>query len=116
MPLRAGKPATHQMIAEVSKGAGALREACTAEPGYQTAEDLCKRLKRSGLAARLVLTFAQRLRFNKRTRQSLRKAKTQEYKRLVHILRQEGGNLYLLMSQREVPNRKKLGNTTRYVT
>ena len=98
------------MIAEVIKGAAALREACAAEPAYQTADDLWKGLKRNDLAAQLVLTFAQRLRFNKRTRQSLPAAKRQEDKRWVRILRQEGWNLYLLMCQRAVPNRKKPGN------
>ena len=100
------------MIAEVSKGAAALREACAAEPAYQTADDLWKGLKRNDLAAQLVLTFAQRLRFNKRTRHSLPAAKRQEDKRWVRILRQEGWNLYLLMRQRAVPNRKKPGNHT----
>ena len=85
------------MIAEISKGTAALREACAAEPAYQTADDLWKRLKRNDLAAQLVLTFAQRLRFNKRTRHSLPAAKRQEDKRWVRILRQEGWNLYLLM-------------------
>ena len=104
------------MIAEVSKGAAALREACAAEPAYQTADDLWKGLKRNDLAAQLVLTFAQRLRFNKRTRHSLPAAKRQEDKRWVRILRQEGWNLYLLMRQRAVPNRKKPGNKTGYLT
>ena len=104
------------MIAEVSKGAAALREACAAEPAYQTAGDLWKGLKRNDLAAQLVLTFAQRLRFNKRTRHSLPAAKRQEDKRWVRILQQEGWNLYLLMRQRAVPNRKKPGNTTGYLT
>ena len=45
MPLRARKSVTHQMIAEVSKAAAALREACAAEPAYQTADDLWKALK-----------------------------------------------------------------------
>ena len=65
MPLRGRKSVTHQMIAEVNKGAAALREACAAEPAYQTADDLWKGLRRNDLAAQLVLTFAQRLRFNK---------------------------------------------------
>ena len=95
MPLRARKSVTHRMIAEVSKGAAALREACAAEPAYQTADDLWKGLKRNDLAAQLVLTFAQQLRFNKRTRHSLPTAKRQEDKRWVRILRQEGWNLYL---------------------
>ena len=81
------------MIAEVSKGAAALREACAAEPAYQTADDLSKGLKQNDLAAQLVLTFAQRLRFHKRTRHSLPAAKGQEDKRWVRILRQEGWNL-----------------------
>ena len=34
----------------------------------------------------------------------------------MRILRQEGWNLYLLMCQRAVPNRKKPGNTTGYLT
>ena len=34
----------------------------------------------------------------------------------MRILRQEGWNLYLLMRQRTVPNRKKPGNTTGYLT
>ena len=34
----------------------------------------------------------------------------------MRILRQEGWNLYLLMRQRAVPNRKKLGNKTGYLT
>ena len=93
MPLRARKAVTHQMIAEVSKGAAALREACTAEPAYQTADDLSKGLKRNDLAAQLVSTFAQRLRFYKRMRHSLPAAKRQEDKRWVRILRQEGWNL-----------------------
>ena len=116
MPLRCRKSVTHQMIAEVSKGAAALREACAAEPAYQTADDLWKGLKRNDLAAQLVLTFAQRLRFNKRTRHSLPAAKRQEDKRWVRILRQEGWNLYLLMRQWAVPNRKKPGNKTGYLT
>ena len=95
------------MIADVSKGAAALREACAAEPAYQTADDLWKGLKPNDFAAQLVLTFAQRLRFNKRTPHSLPAAKRQEDKRWVCILRQEGWNLYLLMRQRAVPNRKK---------
>ena len=107
---------THQMIAEVSKRAAALREACAAEPTYQTADGLWKGLERNDLAAQLVLTFAQRLRFNKRTRHSLQAAKRQEDKRWVRILRREGWNLYLLMRQRAVPNRKKQGNTTGYLT
>ena len=105
MPLRARKSVTHQMIAEVSKGAAALREACVAEPAYQTADDLWKGLKRNDLAAQLVLTFAQRP-----------AAGRQEDKRWVRILRQGGWNLYLLMRQRAVPNRKKPGNTTGYLT
>ena len=104
------------MIAEVSKGAAALREACAAEPAYQTADDLWKGLKRNYLAAQMVLTFAQRLRFNKRTRHSLPAAKRQDDKRWVRILRLEGWNLYLLMRQWAVPNRKKPGNTTGYLT
>ena len=65
MPLRARKSVTHRMIAEVSKAAAALREACTAEPAYQTADDMWNGLKRNDLAAQLVLTLRQRLRFNK---------------------------------------------------
>ena len=34
----------------------------------------------------------------------------------MRILRQEGWNLYLLMRQRAVPNRKKPGNKTGYLT
>ena len=90
MPLRARKSVTHGMIAEVSKGAGALREACAAEPAYQTADDLWKGLKQNDLAPQLVSTFAHRLRFNKRTRDSLPAAKRQEDKRWVRILQQEG--------------------------
>ena len=116
MPLRARKSVTHRMIAEVSKGAAALREASAAERAYQTADDLCKGLKRSDLAAQLVLTFAQRVRFHKRTRHSLSAAKRQEDKRWVRIMRQEAWNLYLLMRQRAVPNRKKPGETTGYLT
>ena len=104
------------MIAEVSKRAAALREACAADPAYQIADDLWKGLKRNDLAAQLVLTFPQRLRFNKRMRHSLSAAKRQEVKRWVRILRQKGWNLYLLMRQRAVPNRKKPGNTTGYLT
>ena len=115
MPLRARKSVTHRMIAEVSKGAAALREACAAEPAYQTADDLWKIIKRNNLAAQLVLTFAQQLSFNKRTRHSLPAAKKQGGKRWVHILRQEGWNLYLLMRQRAVLNRKKPGNKTGYL-
>ena len=104
MPLRARKSVTHRMIAEVSKGAAALREACAAEPAYQAADDWWNGLKRNDLAAQLELTFAQRLGFSKRTRHSLPAAKRQEDKRWVRILRQEGWNLYLLMRQRAVPN------------
>ena len=103
------------MIAEVSKGAAALREACAAEPAYQTADDLWKGLKRKDLGVQLVLTFAKRLRFNKRTGHSLPAAKRQEDKR-VRSVRQESCKLYLLMRQRAVPNRKKPGNTTGYLT
>ena len=81
------------MIAEVSKGVAALREACTAEPAYQIAHDLWNGLKQNDLAAQVVLTFSQLLRFNKRTRYSLPAAKRQEDKRWVRILRQEGWNL-----------------------
>ena len=116
MPLRARKSVTHQMIAEVSKGAAALQEACAAKPAYQTADDLWNGLKRNDLAAQLVLTFAQRLRFNKGTRGSLPAGERQKDKRWVRILRQEGWNLYLLMRQRAVPNRKKPGNKTGYLT
>ena len=116
MPLRARRSVTYRMIAEVSKGAAALQEACAAEPAYQSADELWKGLKRNDLAAQLVLTFAQRLRFNKRTRHILQAAKRQEDKRWVRILRQEGWNLYLLMRQRAVPNRKKRGNKTGYLT
>ena len=84
------------MLAEVSKGAAELREACAAEPAYQTADDLWNGLKRNNLAAQVVLTFAQRLRFKKRTQQVLRKAITQEDKLWVAILQQEGWNVYLL--------------------
>ena len=87
-----------------------------AEPAYETADDLWKELKRNDPAAQLVLTFAQRLRFTKKPRHSLPAAKRQEDKRWVCILRQEGWNLYLLMRQRVVPNSKKPGNTTGYVT
>ena len=104
------------MIAEVSKGAAALREACAAEPAYQTADDLWKGLKRNDLAPQLVLTFAQLLRFNKRMRHSLPAAKRQEDKRWVRILRQEGWNRYLFMRQRAVPNTKKRGNKIGYLT
>ena len=107
MPLRGRKSVTHQMIAEVSKGAAALREACAAEPAYQTADDLWIGLKRNDLAAQLVLTFAQQLRFNKRTRHSLPAAKRQEDKRWVRILRQEGWNLYLLMRQQGSTKQEK---------
>ena len=41
----------HQMIAEVSKGAAALGEACAAELAYQTGDDLRNGLKRNNLAA-----------------------------------------------------------------
>ena len=116
MPLRARKSVTHRMIAEVSKGAAALREARAAEAAHQTADDRWKGLKRNHLAAQLVLTFAQRLRFNKGTRHTLPAAKRQEDKRCVRILRQEGWNLYLLMRQLAVPNRKKPGNKTGYLT
>ena len=116
MPLRTRKSVTHRMIAEVSKGAAALQEACAAELAYQRADDLWKRLKRNHLAAQLVLPSAQRLRFNKRTRHSLPAARRQEDKRWVRILQQEGWNLYLLMRQRAVPNRKKPGNTTGCLT
>ena len=81
MPLRARKFVTHRMIAEVSKGAAALREACAAQPAYETANDLWNGLKRNDLAAQLVLTFAQRLEFNKRMRHGLPAAKRQEDKR-----------------------------------
>ena len=84
-----------------------------AEPAYQTADNLWKGLKQNDLAAQLVLTFAQRLRFNKRTRHNLPAAKRQEDKRLVRILRQEVWNLYLLMRQRAVPNTKKTGEQNR---
>ena len=104
------------MIAEVIKGAAALREACGAEPAYQPAGDLWNGLKRNDLAAQLVLTFAQQLRSNKRTRHSSPAAKRQEDKRWVHILPQEGWILYLLMRPWAVPNRKKSGNTTQYLT
>ena len=103
------------MIAEVSRGAAALREACAAEPAYQTADDLWKGLKGNDLAAKLVLTFAQRLMFNKTTRHNLPTAKRQEDKRWVCILQRVGWNLYLLMRQRAVPNRKKPGHTTGYL-
>ena len=73
-------------------------------------------MKRNDPAVQLVLTFAQQLRFNKRTRHSLPAAKRQEDKRWVRILRQEGWILYLFMRQRAVPKRKKAGNTTRYLT
>ena len=116
MPLRARKSVAHQTLAEVSKGAAALQEACAAEPAYQTADNLWKGLKLNSLAAQLVLTFEQRLRLNKRTRHSLPAAKRQEDKRWVRILRQKGWNRYLLMRQRGVPNRKKPGNTTGYLT
>ena len=116
MPLRARKTVTHRMIAEVSKGAAALREACAAEPAYQTADDVWKGLKRNDLAAQLVLTFPQRLRYNKRMRHSLPAAEQHEVKRWVRILQQEGWNLYLLMRQRAVSNGKKLGNKTGYLT
>ena len=101
------------MIAKVSKGAAALREAWAAYPAYQIADDLWNGLKRNDLAAQLVLTFAQRFRFNKRMRHSSRAAKRQEDKRWVRILRQEGWKLYLLMRQQAVPNRKKTRNPTR---
>ena len=71
-----------------------------------------ERTQRNDLAAQLVLTFAQRLRFNKRTRHSLPAPRRQEDKRWVRILRQEGWNPYLLMCQRAVPNRKQPGNRT----
>ena len=64
-------------------------------------------LKRSVLAAQLLLTFAQRLWFIKRTRYSLSKAKTQKNTRWVHILQQEGWNLYLLMHPRAVPRQNE---------
>ena len=73
-------------------------------------------LERNDLAAQLVLTFAQQLRFNKRTRPRLPAVKRQVDKHLVRILRQESRNPYLLMRQRAVPNRKKPGNTTGYLT
>ena len=104
------------MILEVSNEAAALREACAAELAYRRADDLWSGLKRNDLAAQLVITSAQRLRFNKRTRNSLPAGKRQEDKRLVRILRQEGRNLYLLIPQRAVPNRRKPGNTTRSLT
>ena len=88
MALQARKPVTHRMIAEGSKGAAALREACAAEPAYQTASDLWNGLKRNDLAAQLVLTFAQLLRFNKRMRDSLPAAKGQEDKSWLRILQQ----------------------------
>ena len=34
----------------------------------------------------------------------------------MHILQQEGWNLYLFMCQPPVPNRKRWGNRTRYLT
>ena len=116
MPLQARRSIAHRMIAEVSKGAGALREACAAEPAYHTADDLWNGLKQNDLAVQLVLTFAQRLRVNKRNRHSLPAAKRQENKRWVCILRLEGWNPYLWMRRRAVPNRKKPGNTTGYLT
>ena len=104
------------MIAEVSRGAAVLGEAYAAEPAYQTADDLWNRVKENALAAQLVLTFTQLLRFNKRTLHSLTEARAQEDKRWVRISRHEGWNLYPLMHQRAVHNRKKPGKTTRYLT
>ena len=111
MPLRAKKSVTHRMIAEVSKGAAPLREACAAKPAYQPADDLWNGLKRNDLAAQLVLTFAQRLGFNKRTRRSLPAAKRQEDKRWVRILRQEGWNMYLSTKQKETGKHNRVPDT-----
>ena len=116
MPLRGRKSVTHRMIAEVSKGAAALTEACAAEPAYQRADDLWNGLRLNDLAAQLVLTFAQRLKFNNSMRHNLPAAKRQEDRHWVRILQQEGWNVYSLMRQRAVPNRKKPGNTTSYLT
>ena len=116
MPPRTRKSVPHQMIAEVSEGAAALREACAAEPPYPTADDLWNGLKRNDLVAQLVITFGERLRFNKRMRHSLAAAQKQDNNHWVRILRQEGWNLYLLMRRRAVPNGKKRGNTTRYLS
>ena len=104
------------MISEVSKGAAALREACAAEPVYKRADELWNGLERNNLAAQRVLTFAERIWFNKGTRHSLPAAKRQENKRSGRILRQEGWNVYLWMRQRAVPYGKNPGNTARYLT
>ena len=114
MPLRPRKSVMHRMIAEISKGAASPRVGCAAEPSYQTADDLWNGLKRKDQAAQLALTFAQRLRFNKRTRHSQAAAKKPKDKRWVRIVRQDASNLYLLMRQQAVPNRRKPGNTTGY--
>ena len=116
MPLCGRKRAPLGIIAEVSKGAAALGEACAAKPAYKTSDELRSGLKRNDPATQLVLPFAQRLRFRKKTRRSVTKAKTQEDKRWVRTLRQERLNLYLLMRQRAIPNRKKPAKTTRYIT
>ena len=44
---------------------------------------------------------------SKRTRYSLEKAKMEENNRWVQVLREEPSNLYMLMRQRAVPNKKK---------
>ena len=116
MPLCTRKSVMHRVIAELSKGAAALREACAAKPAYQTADNLWNRLKRNNLAALLVLTIAQQLGFNKGTPHSLPAAKRLEDKRWVRTLQQEGWDLHLLMPQVAVPNRKRPGNTTGYLT
>ena len=103
------------MLAEVSKGAAAVSEACAAESAYQTADALCNRLKRTDLAAQLLVTFVQAVTFNNRTRHGSTEAEAQDDKRQGRILRREGWNLYLLMRQRAVRNKKKPANTTRYL-
>ena len=90
MPLRGRKSVTHRTIAEVSKGAAALREACAAEPAFQSGDNLRNGVKQNDLAAQLVFTFAQRLRFNETTPHGLPAAKRQEDKHWVRILRPEG--------------------------
>ena len=84
-----------------------LRDVCSEEPPYHTAEELWEGLKQEDEGARLLFVFFLCPRKNERKRCSVDKAIAAEGKRWVGVLIEEAWRLYLLMHQGAVPYQGK---------
>ena len=91
----------------VAAASGVLRDVCSEEPPYHTAEELWEGLKQGVQGARLLLLFFLRLRKNELTRCSVERAIAAEGKRWVGVLIEEAWRLYLLMRHSAVPYQGK---------